>query len=783
MVASTNPQLNRSDADQETVRRCRVFAAAGVLGVAACFVVPAGTMRTVGYLLVGLSSVVAIGVGVRAHRPDGRAAWYLLAAGLTAWTAADVLYNIYDLLGISPFPSVADVFYLGGYWFLTLGLAVMVRHRKTTRDTERAIDSAIVAAALGLLSWVVLSGPVTRAPDQSTLELLVGLAYPVCDIVLFALLVRLLGQSGERRPAFCLLSAAVGLTLVGDYAFAILSLKADFEVGYVDVLFLLSYVLWGTAALHPSMATLTQPGTVGGTPYTRRRLGVLGVAILAAPAALGTQLLLGLRPDIAATTIASTVLFALVVARMDAAIRAVTSSTRQRDQLADHLAHQSSHDQLTQVTNRARVIELIEAALHRARRGHTLVGLLYVDLDGFKRVNDAFGHRVGDDVLREVATRVTAHVRTGDTVGRLAGDEFVVLVEPLRSQSALLQLAERLVAALAEPMHVAGRVIVSSASVGVAVNRDGDTDAGALLHAADVAAGRAKAAGRGRAEVFDDALRRELGERAALEKALRKALAEDELLLHYQPVVDLARGHVIGYEALVRWERPGHGLVPPDTFIPTAERSRLIRDLDMWVLREATRQLAQWTADDPELFGTLTVAVNISGRHVADPNLVNDVASALADADLAPERLVLEITETTLVADPRVPARLEALRHAGVGVSIDDFGTGYTSIGQLQHLHADTLKIDKSLVASTSPGGIELLRLVIRAAHAFGLRVVAEGVEYDHHVATLKREGCDSAQGYYFCPPRPPHDMRRTTRAIGAHDGSVVPAQRVTGGR
>jgi diguanylate cyclase (GGDEF)-like protein len=441
------------------------------------------------------------------------------------------------------------------------------------------------------------------------------------------------------------------------------------------------------------------------------------------------------------------------------AYAALVAEMKERQVLQEHLAHQAAHDPLTELANRARMLELIEAALHRGQRGGTQVGLLFIDLDYFKIVNDTLGHRAGDDVLRTAADRMRDLVRAGDTVGRLGGDEFVVLLEPLTNPPEVGVLAARLITAISAPMTISDREVTIGASIGVAVTADGSTDANQLLHHADVAAYRAKAGGRGRAELFDDALRRELEERAGLEAAIRAGLAADEFLLHYQPVIELRTGDVSGYEALVRWQRPEHGLVPPDSFIPTAEQSTLICDIDRWVLEQATAQLAEWTRFDPHRFADISMAVNISGRHLASPDIVTDVAAALEAAGVPATRLVLEITETVLVDEPTATAHLRALRALGVSISIDDFGTGYTSIGQLQHLHVDILKIDRSFTGSSSPGTRELVTLMINAGHAFGLHVVAEGIEQGEQLGPLMEMACDSAQGYYFARPLPASEI------------------------
>ncbi|TKJ23400.1 EAL domain-containing protein [Blastococcus sp. CCUG 61487] len=439
---------------------------------------------------------------------------------------------------------------------------------------------------------------------------------------------------------------------------------------------------------------------------------------------------------------------------LHASVEQLVESVRQREQLQAALAHQAAHDPLTELPNRAQARILVTAALHRARRSGDMTGLLFVDLDGFKAVNDRHGHATGDVVLQEVAGRLRAALRPGDVVCRLGGDEFVVLVERTAGERELLDLADRLIAAVSAPIVDGGRELRVGASVGIAVDRDAAVDADALFAEADTAAYRAKAGGRGRAELFDEALRTQLHAHAELEAALVAGLADGELQVHYQPVVELGTGRLEGYEALVRWNRPGVGLVPPNDFIPVAEASRLICDLDRWVLHEATRQVAEWRAQEGD-GRDFTVAVNISGRHLADPRVVEDVTDALAASGLPAELLILEVTETVLVNEPAAFGHLAALRALGVTIALDDFGTGYTSIGQLAGMPVDTLKIDRSFISSAAPGQAELVALIIRAAHTFGLTVVAEGVEEPEQLEWLRTENCDFAQGYLLSRPLP----------------------------
>ncbi|WP_205687585.1 putative bifunctional diguanylate cyclase/phosphodiesterase [Cellulomonas endophytica] len=755
--------------------RTRVtYAAVLAVPVLAWVLLDDGVVRSAAYTLAGVVAVAGVGIGVRRHRPAAPSAWVLLAAGLGCLVAGDAVYAWYlDVLHREPFPSPADALYLLAYPLLVAGLSRLVRARRTARDAAGAVDSAIVTVGLALLAWVFVAEPVVVS-DAPVAERLLAAAYPLCDVVLLALIVRLVVGAGARPVSFRLLTASAAVLLGADTVYVSLATAELYVGGWLDGLWLLSYGLAGAAALHPSMRRLSEPGR-DAAPFTRRRLVALTAVVLLGPALAVEALVTGAAASVTAAVAGGTaVLVALVVARMHLAVREVQRAERQRERLQGDLAHQAAHDHLTQVANRARTLEVVGSALHRGQRAGTLVGLLFVDLDHFKDVNDTWGHAAGDEVLRETARRIRAAVRQGDTVGRIGGDELVVLVEAPGSEAEVVETAERVLAAVLAPVAVPGvpRGVTVGASIGVAVARDGRTDADHLLGEADAAAYRAKAEGRGRVEVFDESLRRALRERAEQEAAIRRGLAAGEFVLHYQPVVDVADGRTVGYEALARWQRPGHGLLPPADFVPVAEESSLVCDLGRWVLGAATRQLAEWRADAQGRgvpVDDLTVAVNISGRHLASAAVVADVREALAASGLPADRLVVEVTETVLVDRATGDAHLRALRDLGVQVSIDDFGTGYTSIGQLQHLPASTLKIDRSLLAGGGAGSAELVALVVHAAHAFGLSVVAEGVETAEQLARLQGLGCDRAQGFLLCPPRAPEDLRQPGVALVGH--------------
>lgn len=439
---------------------------------------------------------------------------------------------------------------------------------------------------------------------------------------------------------------------------------------------------------------------------------------------------------------------------MHRSVTTIIDAIHERDRAQNDLAYQATHDSLTGLPNRHQAMMAIEHALQRARRSGALTGLLFVDLDLFKDVNDNLGHAAGDQVLRVCASRMSAALRDSDVVFRLGGDEFVVLLEDISRDFPFVLLAERMIAAISEPISLPGATATIGASIGVSLCQDASVDAGRLLSEADAATYSAKASGRGRVGVFDHTLRAVLDHRAETEQALVVALNEDELLLHYQPVVEMGTSRPIGYEALIRWQHPTRGMIAPSEFIPIAEKSTLINEIGRWTLREATRQLASWDATGAHPSG-LSVAVNISGRHLVTPGLVNDVELALATSGIAPARLVIEITETVLVDDAIALDNMQRLRDLGVVVAIDDFGTGYTSIGQLHKLPVDVIKIDRSFTSSDQPGHYELVRLMVGAAHAFGLAVVAEGVELPTQADSMKALAVDTGQGFFYARPHP----------------------------
>jgi diguanylate cyclase (GGDEF)-like protein/PAS domain S-box-containing protein len=443
-----------------------------------------------------------------------------------------------------------------------------------------------------------------------------------------------------------------------------------------------------------------------------------------------------------------------------------------RHRADEALRHRVLHDSLTGLPNRTSFVESLEEALRRAAFAGTPVGILFLDLDHFKLINDSIGHHAGDELLRAVAPRLRAHLRPGDFVARFGGDEFGILIDSLTDEDEAVAIADRVAAAFTEPYAMGGAEHFVSASIGIAVTRpprDAPGDAEALIRDADAAMYRAKERGRARSELFDAEMRARAVRRLQIEQELRQALARHELDLYYQPVVALGSGEITGLEALVRWQHPKRGTLDPGEFIEIAEESGLIEPIGAWVQETACRQALEWHELRPDE-RPLDVSVNLSTRQVAHRDLADSVAEVLERTGLDPIHLRLEVTESVLVDESANAAgTLTALSDLGVRLVLDDFGTGYSSLAYLNRFPFDALKIDRSFIEGL---GVEqertaIVEAVIGMARALSLDVIAEGVENQTQVAELLRLGCDFAQGHLFSRPLPAAKVDRLIREGG----------------
>jgi diguanylate cyclase (GGDEF)-like protein/PAS domain S-box-containing protein len=981
--------------------------------------------------LLGLSSSIAIGVGIYLHRPRARAAWYLFIVGQFLFFAGDLYtYSYPKLFGVEvEFPSLGDAIYLMVYPALVAGLLLLVRRRNPRGDRAGVIDSLILTVGIALLSWVFLVAPNVHLSGLTPLEKAVSAAYPLGDILLLAAAIRLAVDRGKRAPAFYLLIASIVSLLAVDsaYTYALLTGAYNHQLSY-DVGWIAYYLLWGAAALHPSMRTLEEPALDSRTQLTPLRLGLLAGACLIAP---GVRFYQSLGDtDTLVLIMASGLLFLLVVSRMaglvrqerraasrelalrnagvelvaaaggeqvnEAAIAAVlalaghptdvrlllledegvtvaassrtdgewalskttsswirdsAASTRQlpvfrlpqevRDQLhlsggrtalilplsvrdeprgllvltteetvqrelvdsleslasqvslavegaslsedlhrrqsearfrslvahssdlitvldahgvvtyqspsiqrvlgyrvdevegtefarllrkadrprlaqivagigeayvgggaethviecslrhrdgawlefevqhtdllqdehvrgvvlnsrdvserkqfEDQLAHQAFHDPVTSLANRALFADRVEHSIKRASRGGPAIGVMFIDLDDFKTVNDSLGHAAGDSVLQEVARRLQNAVRPGDTVARFGGDEFAVLLDGIGDSGEAADVAGRILGVLELQYDVDGKQVYPRASVGICLAGDkfGPTDAEEFLRNADVAMYMAKRDSKGSYRVFEPAMHERVVERLELQAELQRALELEQLEIHYQPVVRLDKQADYGVEALLRWNHPTRGTIPPLQFIPLAEETGQIIQIGRWVLLEACRQAAslqeQFRRTPP-----LTISVNLSVKQLQSESIIEDVIDALETSGLPPSSLVLEITESVMMADTDLAVeRLQQLKAIGVRLAMDDFGTGYSSLSYLSRFPVDILKMDRSFL-STEHEESGLIAAIIALGTTLKLDVVAEGIELPEQITSLVGLGCDLGQGFFFAKP------------------------------
>jgi diguanylate cyclase (GGDEF)-like protein len=458
------------------------------------------------------------------------------------------------------------------------------------------------------------------------------------------------------------------------------------------------------------------------------------------------------------------------------ALVAVGSSALDNAGLVEQLKHEVFHDALTGLPNQLLFEETVSLALAERRQPERKLAVFVLDLDRFKRVNDSLGHGLGDELLQEIASRLAALLRPGDTAARIGGDEFAVLLAEIDGSAPAQAVADRLLDMLRQPFELDGRQLFVTASVGVAVSPQDGSDVQHLVRAADVAMYRAKRAGRDAYVLHTAALDLDHDELLAMETALHDAIRLGQLWVAYQPLTDTASRCTSGVEALVRWDHPELGTIPPDRFLPLAEEAGLIAHIDTWVLRTAARQVSDWRRDGFDL----DLAVNLSSRSLRDDGLERDVNAVLAETGLPPSRLELEVTERVAAEEPSdIVDRLIRLRKLGVRVAIDDFGTGWSSLSRLDTFPVDRLKIDRSFVRPITDrhAVAPIVTASIALAHGLGLTVTAEGVETEEQLAFLRDHGCDTVQGWHLGRPVPASafDLGRVARRPTTGRAGTVP--------
>ena len=710
---------------------------------------PSGLARDLAYLAFGIGAVVVAALGIRRNRPTVRLPWLLLVVGLGCWVAGDLLWTVFDhVLHIDPFPSVADVVYLAAYPLYAVGLNRLSKARNPGGDPIAMLDAALVGVIAFASMWVLTIGPAFESPETDFFDSLIGSAYPIGDVILLVQLTYLAGDTRFRSTALRMIGVALAATLVADVLFQGAGAIAwiDDSGTQVEWLWLTGYALIALGAADRSMAAATLP-QVRPTMTARAGIGKLAfllVALLALPGTALVQWIGGDDPDSVELAGAGMLVIVLAIVRM-------SIMTRQLVTQADRLAVLAEADVLTGLPNLRRFTSEVGARLGDGGRE---VPVLLVVLDRFAEINETLGHRVGDELLCAVADRMTGLVGDKGLVARLGGDTFGVVVHDVgRCLEDITVGAAYLRDELGAPFTLSDVSVSVDAYVGVVVGPDDGATVAELLQRADVAL----SAARGRA----DRVARYSGRMSSdgaltphLMSELSAALDNGEFVLHYQPQVEIATGRVHAVEALVRWQHPVHGLLAPAAFIPAAERTGLIRPLTLYVLDRALSQVARWRMQGR----SMTVSVNMSARDLLDPAFVDDVELALRRNGLDTGALELEITETMAMVDPnRALQVLAGLAGLGVILAVDDYGTGYSSLAYLQRLPVQRLKIDRSFVLGVvdDAPSAAIVRSTIELARNLGMSVVAEGVEDDATLMTLRDMGCEAAQGFGLGRPVP----------------------------
>lgn len=730
-----------------------------------------------------------------------RLSWLLLTGGLLLSAAGEAFWSLLEFNQLEgPTPSPVNISFLSAYILALAGVLLLPVHATTRLERIKLLlETGIVVISAALVFWLFWLAPVLETGVAHGQELALAVAYPLGDLALcWSVLFKLFSPLAEqRRGPVMLLTSGLFLQAGTNLVYGALFVTGVYASGHwlelgwfgVQVLFSLACLL--QVSLPPESEARPIEALPGLTslkiilPYLAVALSfgllvfvhgaqhdayplvltvvglIVGLSLLRQMISLWENVRLArqLQAELRERQQAQAMLQSLNVELE----QRVAERTRELLQVNEHLrqsearlSHEALHDSLTGLPNRALFMDRLGRALERARRYDDYgFAVLFLDLDGFKVVNDSLGHTLGDRLLVRIAWRLTDGLRAADTVARLGGDEFVVLLESVRETQDAVAAAERVLAQLAQPFELDEHRVFISASIGVVTSSPGYVRADNVLRDADIAMYHAKSLGKARYAVFDAHMHARAVQRLSLESELREAIERQEFYLTYQPILDLQRRRLSGFEALLRWRHPVRGVVPPGDFIPVAEETGLIVPIGQWVLHEACRQLAEWQAH----FGCdllFTVSINLSALQFRQVNLAQQVAETLAVTGLSAQCLKLEITESAIMEDVQAAiAMLNQLRALGVQVQIDDFGTGYSSLSYLHRFPVDTLKIDRSFIRRIGADGdnVEIVRTIITLAHNLGMSVIAEGLETPEQLERLTCLDCEQGQGYLISRP------------------------------
>jgi diguanylate cyclase (GGDEF)-like protein len=710
-------------------------------------------------------------LGRRAAR-EVRSAWMWIGASAASWAAGEAVLTWYNFArsGAARFPSVADAGFLVALPLAAIGVLLFPSAPRPGASRLRMpLDGIIVAGSLLIVSWTTTLGSVYHSGSGSVFSQAVGLAYPISDVIVATVGISVLAQGrSRRRVSLALVVVGLVCITVTDSSLAYLAHVASFRYdALVDTGRVAGFLLIALAPLRRLERTANESEEVAGQSLWQVALPYffLALAITAAAVKDTESHHVGLFVVIAGLSVIAAMLTRQVLTmvenlRLTSQMRYAVSTLR-ANQI--ELVHFALHDSLTGLPNRVLFGDRIEHALARRASPTRRVAVLLCDLDSFKDVNDTLGHSSGDEVLIAAAERFSSCVRPGDTVARIGGDEFAILLDDASGVDEVASVAARVCTAMRAPFTVAGRDFIVKASVGVAMANQSDNHSEKLLQDADVALYAVKDAGGDDYTFFEPRLGKAYVDRLGLQAELSAALDKGELFVEYQPVVELTSGRAVGVEALLRWRHPRRGVLQPVDFLSIAESSGIVVQLGAWVLGEALNQLQSWRQRIPAA-AQLWTAVNVSARQLASGDLVGAVSKAISASGLPPEALHLELTESAVIdlVDWSLLV-LGDLKALGVKLELDDFGTGYSSLAYLKQLPIDGVKIDRAFVdgLGTDRRDAVIVEAIVSLAHAMHLKVGAEGVESSRQVEWLGTLGCDYGQGYHWSTPLEAADLEK----------------------
>jgi diguanylate cyclase len=720
-----------------------------------------GLLQGITFPLVIVGALLCAYIGLRQNRPKVWWPWWALVLTGVLWGIAGVVREATGATGdlTANRSLLPDLFALPGYALFAIALYGLLRARRAPGDSGARLDGIMLGAGALLLVNELLIMPTLRIHGAWVMARVAIAIYPAISMCLLVLAARLAFSSWQTSPAFTLILVGTSFLALGDVFFAL------GDAGWIvvnerllEVPYLLIPATIGTAALLPSMNLIDRPAHRPPRSISRGRLIAVGAALV------GPIAVIAIRDASFARSVTALIFLVLALSAM---LRVAGAMTEQAE-FAAKFAHQATHDDLTGLPNRVLIVNQLDVLRTQSQRTGRPVALMFLDLDQFKLVNDSMGHAIGDELLVQAGQRIGKAVRTNDLVGRISGDEFLIVAAGLDAIGASA-LADRIRRVLSAPFLLdAGEVFVT-ASIGVVVSYGSeDEDAATLIRDADTAMYRSKDAGRNAVTVFDVSMLERVAKRVDMERSIRQALSAGEIVAHFQPIVELPSGNVIGFEALARWN-DGEKMIDPSEFIAVAEECGLIVPLGALMLDEACRSLAHWRRTIPG-GEHLYISVNLSPRQVRESDIVDTVAETLLRHGLPGEALWLEITENVMMEDSVSTAGvLVGLRSLGVRLSVDDFGTGFSSLSTLKRFPVSGVKIDRSFVSGLGhhQSDSSLVAAILAMASALRLVTIAEGIETTDQANQLFELGCGVGQGYLFSRAVPFDEIPRTVARLG----------------